>query len=130
MSAAFTAQFGAAPNSLTVGTVLTPLTSIAVAAGSYIVTAKVILNNSGGGQTGVQCVLTQRGPGLLLDRAQGWLASTTAADTLTLHAAAQVTAAGGDHLELFCQVDSNGAAFANYPQLTAIQVGTITAPGP
>jgi hypothetical protein len=69
----------------------------------------VVLANNTTGVTGVTCVLTQSGSGNLLDRVDGSLADTNGADTLLLHAAAQVTAAGGEHVRLACQTNSSGA---------------------
>ena len=131
LSSAFTAQFGL-PNTppLSVSAFFTQLTSILLPVGSYVVTAKVVLANSTAGVTGVTCVLTQSGSGNLIDRADGSLADGTGADTLILHAAVQVAAAGGEHVRLSCETNPSGVAYATYQQLTAIQLGSLTAPGP
>jgi hypothetical protein len=108
----------------------TQLASLALPVGSYIVTAKVVLNNGSGDVGSVTCVFTQSGSGSLLDRADGSLADGTASDTLVLHTAVQVTGADDEHVRVACQRNSTGTATASYQQMTAIQLGSITTPGP
>ena len=129
-SAAFTAQFGRpATPPLSVTALSTQLTSVFVPTGAYLVTAKVVLTNASAGVTPVTCVLTQSGSGALLDQAEGALANGFGLDTLVLHAAVQVSAAGGEHVRVSCTTNG-GTAFATFQQLTAIQIGSLTAPGP
>jgi hypothetical protein len=109
---------------------MTQVASIRVPMGSYIVNAKVLLVNNSAAVAGATCILFQTNAGTVLDRAEGSLAGSAVTGTLTLHAATQVTGAGGDHVELLCQVSAGATVFASYPQLTAIQVGSLTAPGP
>jgi hypothetical protein len=104
--------------------------SLALPAGSYVVTAKVVLNNDSGDAGGVTCVFTQSGSGSLLDRADGALAAGSGSDTLVLHTAVQVTGASDQHVRMACQRSSLGTATASYQQMTAIQVGSLTVPGP
>lgn len=131
LSAAFTAQFGLpATPPLALGPTFKVLTSVLVPVGAYVVTAKVLLTNASAGVTGVTCVLTESGTGSLIDWADSSLADSTGADTIVLHTALQVTAPGGAHVRLSCQLTSPGVAFAAYQQLTAIQIGSLTAPGP
>jgi hypothetical protein len=89
----------------------------------------VVLTNITAGVTAVTCVLTQSGSGAPLDRADGALADGFGLDTLVLHAAVQVSAAGGEHVRASCQTNG-GTALAASQQLTAIQVGSLIAPGP
>jgi hypothetical protein len=78
----------------------------------------------------VTCVFTQSGSGSLLDRADGSLAAGSSSDTLLLHTAVQVTGASDQHVRMACQRSSLGTATASYQQMTAIQLGSITTPGP
>ena len=130
ISTAFTAQFGL-PNTppLSVPNFFTQLASIFVPKGSYLVTFKVVLTNSSAGPTGVTCLLQQSGSGALNDRLDGTLADGNGAATLVLHTAVQVGAAAGEHLRVNCQA-TGGTAVATYQQLTAVQIGTLLAPGP
>jgi hypothetical protein len=104
--------------------------SLALPVGSYVVTAKVVLTNASAGVAGVTCVFTQSGTGSLLDRVDGSLADATGADTLVLHTAVQVIGVGDQHVRVACQRNSTGTATASFPQLTAIQLGSVTTPGP
>ena len=129
-SAAFTAQFGLpATPPLSLSAVSTQLSSVFVPTGAYLVTAKVVLTNASAGVNAVTCVLTQSGSAALLDQAQSALANGFGWDTLVLHAAVQVSAAGGEHVRASCTTNG-GTAFATFQQLTAIQIGSLTAPGP
>lgn len=106
------------------------MASLALPLGSYVVTAKVVLTNASGGAAGVTCVYTQSGTGSLLDRADGSLVDATGSDTLVLHTAVQVTGVGDEHVRVSCTRNSPGVANASYPQMTAIQVGSVATPGP
>ena len=106
------------------------MAGLALPVGSYVVTAKVVLTNANAGVAGVTCVFTQSGTGSLLDRADGSLADATGSDTLVLHTAVQVTGAGDEHVRMSCTRNSPGAANASFPQMTAIQLGSVTTPGP
>ena len=64
-----------------------------------------------------------------MDISEVTLADQSGEATLILHAATQLTAAG-THVKLSCQADAPGTASATFWQLTAIQVGSITLPGP
>ncbi|HVP59098.1 MAG TPA: hypothetical protein VMT11_00910 [Myxococcaceae bacterium] len=102
---------------------------ILVPPGWYLITAKVILANTTVALPSLtRCVLTRDGS--LLDLSEGTLLDTSGKATLTLHAAAQLTGTPGEHVALSCQADYPGTANATDGQLTAIQVSTITAPGP
>ena len=131
-AAAFTEQVGLPQSSLPgIGAfVFTEVASLALPAGSYLVTAKVVLNNDSGDAGGVTCVFTQSGSGSLLDRADGALAAGSGSDTLVLHTAVQVTGASDQHVRMACQRSSLGTATAAYQQMTAIQVGSLIIPGP
>ncbi|HZJ54174.1 MAG TPA: hypothetical protein VFD38_08540 [Myxococcaceae bacterium] len=131
VAAAFTAQFGQPTTPpLNVGPSFRLLTSVLVPVGAYVITAKVMLTNGTAGVAGVTCVLTESGAGTLLDWADGTLADGSGAATLVMHAALQVPWPGGAHVRLSCQRNSDGVAFAANQQLTAIQIASITAPGP
>ena len=131
-AAAFTEQVGLPQSSLPgIGAfVFSEVASLALPAGSYLVTAKVVLNNDSGDAGGVTCVFTQSGSGSLLDRADGALAAGSGSDTLVLHTAVQVTGASDQHVRMACQRSSLGTATAAYQQMTAIQVGSLIIPGP
>jgi len=112
------------------GFVFTQVASLALPVGSYVVTAKVVLTNASAGVAAVTCVFTQSGSGSLLDWADGSLADATGSATLVLHTAVQVTGAGDEHVRVACQRNSEGLASASFPQMTAIQLGSVTTPGP
>ena len=129
--AGFTVQFGPPVTPpVTIGPVFSQVASIALQVGAYVVTAKVVLTNGSAGVSGVTCVFTQSGTGSLLDRADGSLADSTGSATLVLHTAVQVTGAGDQHVRMACTRGSDGVATASYQQLTAIQLGSVTTPGP
>jgi len=94
--------------------------------GWFLVTAKVLLTSGTSGAMLTRCVLAlTSGPSL--DLGEVTLADTGAEATMTLHAAAQIGSVGGDHITVSCQAGfSGGAAFASYPQLTAIQVSSVS----
>jgi len=104
--------------------------SLALPAGSYVVTAKVVLTNGTAGVAGVTCVFTQSGSGALLDRADGSLADGSGSGTLVLHTAVLVTGASDQHVRVSCQRSSAGNASVTFQQMTAIQLGSIATPGP
>jgi len=131
VAAAFTAQVGLPQTAaVNIAAFFSQVASLALPAGSYVVTAKVVLNNTSGDAGGVTCVFTQSGTGSLLDRADGSLAAGNASDTLVLHTAVLVTGAGDEHVRVSCQRSITGTATASYQQMTAIQLGSITTPGP
>ncbi len=131
VAAGFTAQVGIPTSSLPpIGAVFSQVASLALPVGSYIVTAKVVLTNATAGVTGVTCVFTQSGTGSLLDRVDGSLADGNGSDTLVLHTAVQVTGASDEHVRMSCQRSTSGTANASFQQMTAIQLGSVTAPGP
>jgi hypothetical protein len=104
------------------------LASISVPGGWYVITTKVVLTNTNIAVPSVaRCVLGNNGA--LLDLSEVTLADQSGKATLTLHAATQVTA-GGAHLKLSCQTDAPGTASATFPQLTAIQLLSVTLPAP
>jgi hypothetical protein len=107
------------------------VTSILVPVGSYIVTAKVVLaNTSTTGPTAVTCLLAQGSAGRTIDRSDSFLEATASGD-LTLHAAVQVIVASDGQLRLSCIRFASTVVTASNSQLTAIQVGSLTAaPGP
>jgi hypothetical protein len=107
----------------------TVVTSLSVPVGSYIVTAKVVLTNGSSGASSVMCQLTSTGSSSILDRADVVLPDS-GAQTLTLHAAVNVTFFLGEHLRASCQVGSPAVAFATSEQLTAIQIQSLTVTGP
>ena len=129
-SAGFTAQFGLSSTAVSVASTPTQVTSILVPVGSYIVTAKVVLANPSTGPTAVTCLLAQGSSGRTLDRSDGFLVATASGD-LTLHAAVQVSVASDGQLRLSCIRFASTVVTASNSQLTAIQVGSLTAaPGP
>ena len=130
-SAGFTAQFGLSSTAVSVVSTPTQVTSILVPVGSYIVTAKVVLaNTSTTGPTAVTCLLAQGSSGRTIDRSDGFLVATASGD-LTLHAAVQVSVASDGQLRLSCIRFASTVVTASNSQLTAIQVGSLTAaPGP
>lgn len=128
---AFTAQFGLrGGNPIFLGPTYTEVSSVLVPPGFYLVTAKVVLTNANTVVTLSRCELARSGTITALDISETTLAETTGEATVALHAATQVTASAGEHLKLFCQSDYPGQATATYSQLTALQIGTLTAPGP
>jgi hypothetical protein len=105
--------------------------SLLVPPGWFLVTAKVVLTSGTSGPMLARCVLAQASGASSLDLGEVTLADTGAEATMTLHAGAQISSLGGEHVTLSCQVGSSGgAAFANYPQLTAIQVSSVLVRGP
>ena len=130
-SAGFTAQFGLSSTAVSVVSTPTQVTSILVPVGSYIVTAKVVLaNTSTTGPTAVTCLLAQGSAGRTIDRSDSFLEATASGD-LTLHAAVQVIVASDGQLRLSCIRFASTVVTASNSQLTAIQVGSLTAaPGP
>ena len=130
VSTAFTAQFDFSSNVISISSSYAQLTSILVPVGTYIVTAKMVLTNSSAGATGVNCLLIQSGSGGIRDSADGWLADTSGSTTVVLHTALRITGPTGEHIQVVCRRNSPGTAFANYQQLTAISIATLTAPGP
>ena len=108
----------------------TDVASILVPGGSWLITSKVVLTNVNPNLTLpslARCILTKSGS--QLDVSEVALAATTGKATLTLHAATQLVAAG-EHVKLSCQTDNPGLASATNWRLTAMQVGSITLPGP
>jgi len=131
VSAGFTNQIGAPVVSFPViGPSFVPVTGLALPPGSYIVTAKVVMTNTAAGATSATCQLTQTGNGLLLDRSDGSLPDGNGSVTLVLHTAAVVTGAPDAHVRVACQRNTNGTASVTFQQMTAVQLGSVTTPGP
>ena len=127
-SAGFTAQFGLSTTPVTVTN--TSVTSLFVPLGSYIVSSKVVLTNNSATPTNVACFLAQGTSGRTVDRSDSFLDASVSVE-LTLHAAVQVNVAGDGQLWLNCTRFASAIVTAANSQLTAIQVGTLTAsPGP
>ena len=127
-SAGFTAQFGLSTTPVTVTN--TSVTSLFVPLGSYIVSSKVVLSNNSATPTNVACFLAQGTSGRTVDRSDSFLDASVSVE-LTLHAAVQVNVAGDGQLWLNCTRFASAIVTAANSQLTAIQVGTLTAsPGP
>ena len=111
-----------------VGPVFADVASIFVPGGQYLITAKVVLLNTNIAVPSLaRCILTRNGS--LLDISEATLADQSGKATLTLHAATLLVPPG-EHVRLSCQADVPGTASATFSQLTAIQVGSLTAPGP
>jgi hypothetical protein len=130
VSTAFTAQFDFSSTVISISSSYAQVTSILVPVGTYIVTAKVVLTNSSAGTTGVNCLLIQSGSGGIRDSADGWLADTSGSTTVVLHTALRIIGSTGEHIMVVCRRNSSGTAFANFQQLTATNITTLTVPGP
>ena len=103
--------------------------SILVPPGWYLITAKTVVIGTVTG-TLVQCQLTRSGALQPLDQSEVTLVNPVNEATVALHAATQVTTTGGEHVVLSCQVVYPGIASSLYPQLNALQVGSILQPAP
>jgi hypothetical protein len=111
-----------------IGPVYADVASILVPGGWYLITSKVVLLNTNIAVPSLaRCILTHSGS--LLDVSEVTLADQSGKATLTLQGATLLVSAG-EHVKLSCQADVPGTATASLSQLTAIQVGSITAPGP
>jgi hypothetical protein len=104
--------------------------SLALPPGSFLVTAKVVLTNATVGTTGVTCVFTQSGTGSILDWSDGTLADGNGATTMVLHTAVRVIAAGDQHIRVACMRTLPGTATVTFQQISAIQLDSLTTPGP
>jgi hypothetical protein len=117
---------GGAPVALAQGFV--DVASIFVPGGSYLVTSKVVLTNTNLVVPSLaRCILTRSGS--LIDLSEVTLAEGAGEATMSLHAATPI-GVNGEHVKLSCQTDSPGTASATFSQLTALQLGTLTLPGP
>ena len=102
----------------------TPVVSVSLPPGSYIVVAKLVPFAASGGADAAVCDLLDP-TGVLVDRAESALNSTSISfDTVTL--AGPLTTAGGGTARVQCKADLGSGIEILHAHLTAIALGSVT----
>jgi len=128
-SNAYAVGTGGDPIAFSISNLMAPVT-LAVPAGNYVIDAKVLVGNRGDDVDGeVVCTLRHGETGnILIDFSSTRLfggAPSAPGSTATLPLAGTVVLASADTLRLLC-VTTSSDAFAQFAQINAIQVATLT----